>query len=71
MKQLQDLDKLAFDINATGDVLGGLSRSRIYELIADGQLRSFTIGTRRFISRDAILELIARQEAAAANVAEK
>jgi excisionase family DNA binding protein len=37
----------------------GLSRTTLYAQLASGQLRSVTVGRRRFIPRDAIDEFIA------------
>ena len=37
----------------------GLSRTTLYALMASGQLRSVTVGRRRFVPRDAIEEFIA------------
>jgi excisionase family DNA binding protein len=37
----------------------GFSRTTLYALLASGQLRSVTIGRRRFVPREAIDELIA------------
>jgi excisionase family DNA binding protein len=37
----------------------GLSRTSLYALMASGQLRSVTVGRRRFVPRDAIEEFIA------------
>ncbi|TLY99031.1 MAG: helix-turn-helix domain-containing protein [Gammaproteobacteria bacterium] len=41
-------------------LLGGISRNTIYHLLRTRQLASVVIGCRRFISRAAITELIAR-----------
>jgi excisionase family DNA binding protein len=38
----------------------GLSRTSLYTLMASGQLRSVTVGRRRFVPREAIEEFIAR-----------
>ena len=37
----------------------GLSRTSLYALMASGQIRSVTVGRRRFIPREAIEEFIA------------
>lgn len=44
----------------------GLARTTIYELIKTGELRSFTVGTRRLVSEAALLEFIAAHEKVAA-----
>lgn len=42
-------------LNMTGAVAySGLSRSRLYELMRDGALASFHVGSRRMIRRDAL-----------------
>ena len=38
----------------------GVGRSKIFELIASGQLRSVRVGRRRLVSEQAILDFIAR-----------
>ncbi len=38
----------------------GLSRTRVYELLREGVLRSTTVGTRRLIYRRSLRELLAR-----------
>ncbi len=40
----------------------GISHTLLYELIRSGELRSFKIGARRFISAKAIHDLIAKRE---------
>jgi excisionase family DNA binding protein len=37
----------------------GLSRTSLYALMASGQLRSVTVGRRRFVPREAIEEFVA------------
>ena len=41
-----------------------LGRSTIFKLISDGTLPSFTIGNRRLVTRDAIVEFVRRREQA-------
>lgn len=43
-----------------GQALGGLGRTKLYDLIARGDLRSVTIGRRRFIPAVAISEYVER-----------
>jgi hypothetical protein len=43
--------------------LSGLGRSKVYELIGDGSLESFTLGKRRLIVIDSYRRLIERQRA--------
>jgi excisionase family DNA binding protein len=49
-----------YSIQQARKLLGGISRNTIYQLLRTGQLASVVIGCRRFISRAAIDELIAR-----------
>jgi hypothetical protein len=41
--------------------ISGIGRSRVYELIGDGSLESFTLGKRRLIVIDSYRRLIERQ----------
>ncbi len=43
-----------------GQALGGLGRTKLYDLIARGDLRSVTIGRRRFIPAAAISAYVER-----------
>ena len=45
-------------INSACHILG-LSRTTSYALMASGQIRSVTVGRRRFVTRDAIDEFVA------------
>jgi Helix-turn-helix domain len=49
-----------YSIQESRALLGGISRNTIYDLMRTGQLASVLIGCRRFISADAIADLIAR-----------
>jgi excisionase family DNA binding protein len=40
----------------------GISRQTLYDLINAGELRSYNVGRRRFVSHQAILDLIKRKE---------
>ena len=57
------MEKLAYAVPEAAQQIG-ISRAKAYELIKAGQLRSFLIGSRRLISRDAIYSFIKAQEAA-------
>jgi excisionase family DNA binding protein len=50
----------------TGKALGGLGRTKVYELITSGQLRTVKIGRRRFVPAAAVEEYVARLEHQAA-----
>lgn len=43
-----------------GLALGGLSRTKVYELIATGELRTVKIGRRRFVPATAVQEFVDR-----------
>ena len=56
-------------IAATGELLGGVSRSMVYELVAEGRLTKVNIGTRSFVtaeSLDSYVESLIRPPEAAA-----
>ena len=44
----------------------GISHATVYELIKAGEIRTFNIGRRRFVSAAAVQEFIAAREKAAA-----
>ncbi len=46
-----------------GRALGGLGRTSIYKLIQSGELKTVTIGRRRFVPVSAIKEYAARLDA--------
>ena len=52
----------AFSMEELTQVLG-LSKPTIYEEMNSGRLRSYTVGTRRFATREAVREWQAGQEA--------
>ncbi|MGY1680712.1 helix-turn-helix domain-containing protein [Geodermatophilus sp. SYSU D01176] len=45
-----------------GQALGGLGRTKVYELITSGKLRTVKIGRRRFVPASAVMEYVARLE---------
>jgi excisionase family DNA binding protein len=51
-------DRALYSITEARALLGGISRNMIYALLHTGELASVVIGCRRFISREAISELI-------------
>jgi excisionase family DNA binding protein len=53
-------DRALYSIQEARNLLGGISRNTIYHLLRTGQLASVPIGSRRFISAEAIADLIAR-----------
>lgn len=53
-------DRALYSIQEARKLLGGISRNTIYQLLRTGQLASVPIGSRRFISGEAIADLIER-----------
>ena len=53
-------DRALYLIQEARRLPGGISRNTIYPLLRTGQLASAPIGSRRFISAEAIADLIAR-----------
>lgn len=53
------------NIEQTGDKLGGLGRTRVFDLIRTEQLASVKIGRRRFVPDSAIERYITRLKASA------
>lgn len=45
-----------------GKALGGLGRTKVYELITSGELRTVKIGRRRFVPAAAVEEYVSRLE---------
>lgn len=43
-----------------GEALGGLGRTKVYELLASGELASVRIGRRRFVPAAAVAQYVAR-----------
>lgn len=50
---------LAFTVSRAAHYTG-LSRSKIYEFMADGQLKSFRVGGRRMFLQDDLLRFVMR-----------
>lgn len=50
---------LAFNVRRAAHYTG-LSRSKLYEFIADGQLKSFLVGGRRMFWRDDLVSFLLR-----------
>lgn len=44
--------RLLHPIPEAADVLGGMSRSTLYERIADGQIKAVKVGRRTYIAHD-------------------
>jgi hypothetical protein len=52
------MDRALYSIEETRSRLGGISRSSLYAMLRAGDLPSVVIGCRRFVSAEAIAELI-------------
>ena len=48
-----------YSIEEAREILGGIARNTIYELLRNGDLSSVAIGRRRFVSATAIADFIA------------
>jgi excisionase family DNA binding protein len=46
-------------------ILSGLGRTKVYEMLGDGSLKSIKLGKRRLVVLDSYRELVERQLAAA------
>ena len=51
-------DRVLYSITEARELLGKMSRNMIYDLLRSGELPSVVIGTRRYISAEAISELV-------------
>ena len=51
-------DRVLYSITDAREMLGKMSRNMIYGLLRSGELPSVVIGTRRYISAEAISELV-------------
>ena len=58
-KPSADVTPLLYDITTIQKLLGGISRSTIYELFQSGQLKSVKLGKRRFVPHDEALRYVA------------
>lgn len=54
--------RAAYTIHEARHLLGGIAQATIYGLIKSGELRSFHVGRRRFVSEDAIADYIQAAE---------
>lgn len=54
------VERSLYSIQEARKLLGGISRNTIYQLLRNGELASVIIGCRRFVSDDAIADLIER-----------
>jgi excisionase family DNA binding protein len=53
------VEKLAYQINEAVEA-SGLGRTTLYAAIAAGELETIKVGTRRLITRDALLDFLER-----------
>ncbi len=56
----------AYSVREARELLGGISNRTIYGLIREGNLRTFCVGRRRFVSSEAIRDYIVAAERRAA-----
>lgn len=54
------MDRLLLRPEECAELLG-IGRSKLYQLLASGSLESMTIGRRRLIPREAIVEFVQRE----------
>lgn len=59
------IDRLAYSVDEAAQALG-ISRARLYELIADGTIPSVKLGRRRLIRRETLVRLLEDLETSAA-----
>lgn len=57
-------EKLGYSVPEIMAALGINNRNKVYQFFHTGELGSYTIGTRRFASREALVRFIKRREAA-------
>ncbi len=58
---VSESDRLVVDIATTRQRLGGVSRTLVYSLIADGQIEAIKVGRRRMIVEASIERLVEAQ----------
>jgi excisionase family DNA binding protein len=58
--------RLLYTIDSARELLGGLARSYLYELLAQGVIRSVKVGRRRLIARQDLEEFVERLREGAA-----
>lgn len=59
-----DVEQIAYSVTRAARLLD-LSERKLWQLVKDGEIASYRVGTARRISRVALLEFVERQEAAA------
>lgn len=57
-------EKLGYSVADIMVALGINNRNRVYQLFHNGELESYTIGIRRFASREALVRFVKKREAA-------
>ena len=58
-------NKMALNVTEARKAIGGVSLQTFYNLVNSGELATFRIGRRRFVSEDAIRTFIRNREAEA------
>lgn len=56
---IEEHDRLAYPVNEAARLIGGLSRSTVYELIKSGEIKVIKVGTRTLIPRGELEVFIA------------
>ena len=56
------IQRLLYSLEQASEVLGGLGRTSIFELIKAGELKVVRIGRRTFISETALTDFVHRSE---------
>lgn len=54
--------KPAYETPEARAALGNISHQKLYDLMNSGELASFTIGRRRLVSHEALMEFIRKRE---------
>ena len=63
------LQRLLLTIDETRDALGGIGRTKVYELAAEGEIVKVNVGTRGFITAESVAAYVDRLTGAAVGAA--
>lgn len=55
------MEPVALSIQETRKALGGIGRTKVYDLINSGALRTLKLGTRTLVKTESIRELVNRE----------
>lgn len=56
--------RMAYSVDEVGQLLGGLARQSVYNLLNAGDLPSFLVGHRRLVAHEDLVKYIARRKEA-------